>query len=373
MGVKVLDLTDERGIYGAKLIADLGADVVRPEPPSGDPLRARRPLDAEGNSLWFAFFASSRRCFCVDPNAAGDIRKLRLLAAGAAVILLSKNSFASTLLDMDDLQRQNPELILIEVSSFGSDGPWKDYLAPDLVAAALGGAAATTGDETTQPLKSFGELNFILSGAYAAIAALAALYHQEETGQGQKVGVSVHECIASCLEHVFLFYWYGERMKRGRVLPRRGATHWSNAYDVFPARDGCIMATPTPDFDRQLAWLIEEGVQEDLIDPVYMEPENLPLLAVRMMEVMRKWVATRQVEPLFHEAQQRRLPYGWVLPLENLANHPQLLARDWYQEYRLGSRRLSMPGPPYRFSDTPWQLMETHSELLDALEWQETS
>ena len=98
--------------------------------------------------------------------------------------------------------------------SFGNEGPWSDFLAPDIVAGALGGAAATTGDVDTAPLKNFGELNFMISGSYAAIAALSALYSQRRTGQGQTAHLSVHECIASCLEHVFMFYFYHQTLNR---------------------------------------------------------------------------------------------------------------------------------------------------------------
>jgi len=368
--VRILDLTDERGIYGAKLLADLGADVVRPEPPGGDPLRARGPHhEAAGEgatSLWYAFFASNRRFFTLDPATEQGLAQLRQLAGHAHVILTCDGGFGAAHLDLDELQQQHAELVVINTSSFGQFGPWQDYLAPDLVAGALGGAVATTGDADTSPLKNFGELNFMVSGAYVAIAALAALYCARETGVGQSAEVSVHESIASCLEQVLMFYWYADRLMRpSRVLPRQGATHWSNAYTVMPGLNGSIMVTPTPDFDNQLAWLIEEDAHEDLIDPKYMEPENLPLRVERTMELLRKWVAGKDVQTLFHEAQSRHCPYGWVLPIEHVADNPQLDARGWYQPYEIGAAEVTSPGAPYRFSDTPWRLQAHHGPGAD--------
>ena len=116
-------------------------------------------------------------------------------------------------------------------------------------------------------------------GAYTAISALSALYTVAKQVQDSASKQFVHECIASCLEHVFMFYWYGEAMEHpdGKVLPRRGSLHWSNAYDVMNAETGSIMVTPTPDFDKQLTWMIEEDIHDDLIDPKYLEPENLRL------------------------------------------------------------------------------------------------
>jgi len=360
-GVRVIDLTDERGIYGAKLLADLGADVVRPEPPEGDPLRQRGPLTATTaaqTSLWHAFFASNRRFFTLDLGTASGLEQFDQLLLRADIVLTCDNAFAVKEADLAERSAQRPELIVIDVSSFGTSGPWKDYLAPDLVAGALAGAAATTGDIDTPPLKGFGELNFMVSGAYVAIAALAALAKVRKDGQGQRAEISVHECIASCLEHVLMFYWYAETMQRpeGKVLPRRGALHWSDAYAVMPAQNGSVMVTPTPDFDTQLMWLIEEGVQEDLIDPKYQEPENLRLRVERSMQILRAWAAGKDARELFLQAQERHCPYGWVLPLEAVAENPQLAARDWYRKLTINDQTITAPGAAYHFSNTEGEI-----------------
>ena len=357
-GIRVIDLTDERGIYGTKLLADLGAQVIRPEGPEGDPLRNRGPFmknDGDQLSLWHSFFASNRTFVSVDKADLVATQALQNLAEAADIICVDGQT---GFIDLEAAKAANPALVVIELSSFGDSGPWANYLAPDIVAGALGGAAATTGDVDTPPLKNFGDLNFMLSGAYVAIAALSALHYQRTTGQGQRAQLAVHECIASCLEHVFMFYFYQQSINRpeGRVLPRRGALHWSDAYDVVPGKNGAIMVTPAPDFDAQLMWWIEEDVHEDLIDPKYMEPENLRLRTHRSMDIMRRWVANKDVEALFHEAQSRHSPYGWVLPIEQVAQNPQLAARQWYQAYNIAGSEITSPGAPYHFSETPWQL-----------------
>jgi len=376
--LRVLDLTDERGIYGAKLLADLGARVLRPEPPGGDPLRQRGPhapaAGAQYSSLWYAFFSSNRDSLVVDREQPADLERLEAFAATTDIVLMCDHDFAISLVDVEALQRANPALMVVDVSSFGPQGPWANYMAPDLIAGALAGAVATTGDVDTPPIKSFGELNFMVSGVYAAIAALAGLHHATKSGQGQSAHVSVHESIASCLEQVFMFYWYSERMLRpeGPVLPRRGSLHWSNVYQVMNAHSGSIMITPTPDFDRQLAWLIEDDAHGDLIDPVYEDPANLALRAARTMELLREWVAGKDAQTLFEEAQQRHIPYGWVLPIERVADNPQLAARDWYVPLRLGATTVTCPGAPYQFSRTPWSLSDhvAVGEMRQDLDWQ---
>ena len=371
-GVRVLDLTDERAIYGAKLLADLGAEVVRPEPPAGDALRRRGPFHDAGEgkytSLWHEFFASSRRVVVLDPATAAGMAQRAALVDEADVVLCCRGAFGADAATLEAAQARRPALIVIDVSSFGSTGPWKDYLAPDLVAGALGGAVATTGDVDTPPLKTFGELNFILAGAYAAIAALAAIRRRRATGQGDRGELSVHECIASCLEHVLMWYWHQDRLPRasGPVLPRRGSLHWSNAYTVMPAKGGSIMVTPTPSFDNQLVWLVEQEAQEDLLDPKYLEPAHRAAYIQRFMAVLRQWVGRQEVEALFLEAQRRHSPYGWVLPIPKVAGNPQLAARDWWQNYSVGAATLRGPGPPYRFSATPWRLSPTRSGGFEA-------
>jgi crotonobetainyl-CoA:carnitine CoA-transferase CaiB-like acyl-CoA transferase len=376
--VRVVDLTDERGIYGSKLLADLGADVVRPEPPGGDVLRNRGPHHQQnGASLYYTFFGSNRRSFTVDVDNAEHQQQLHQLLMNADIVLVCDEHWAVSKDQVAAIGAERSDMLIVNVTSFGDFGPWRDFLAPDLVAGALGGAVATTGDVDTPPLKSFGELNFMLSGVYAAIGALSALYARETQGTAQSVDVSVHECIASCLEQVFMFYWYYEVMGRPdeQVLPRRGSTHWSNAFTVMNGQDGSIMITPTPDFDKQLAWLIEEDAFGDLMEPQYAEPENLPLLIGRVMELLAEWVAGKDVEALFHESQSRHIPYGWVQPLARVGENPQLKARQWFVTHDVDGVAVKATGAPYHLSSTPWHLADQSAAgadseaILDDIGW----
>ena len=360
--ISVLDLTDDRGIYGAKLLADLGATVIRVEPPDGDPLRARGPHLEDAppgeSSLWYLYFASNRRTCRIDLATPEGRDELTSITNRVDILLTCPGTFGVDAIDVEALQQRRPELVVVDTSSFGPEGPWANYLAPDLVAGALGGAVATTGDVDTPPLKCFGDLNFMISGAYTAIAALSALHAERDTGHGQRADVSVHESLVSCLEHVLLWYWYAPlRADRPeRVLPRRGGLHWSNAYQIMAAKNGAIMVTPTPNVAAHLDWLEEVGFIGDLRDPSYGTPERASLFVRRLMDLTAQWVATRDVETLFFEAQSRHAPFGWVLPVERVVENPQLDARQWWTEYRIADREIRGPGTPFWFSDTPWQM-----------------
>ena len=366
--VRVVDLTDDRAIYAGKLLGDLGASVVRVEPTDGDPLRERAPFHTSGVSLWHAFFASSRSCVQSDDPAV-----IARLAQSADVIIDCQR-----LDDPEALLAANPRLVIVDVTSFGRSGPWSEYQATGLVAEALGGIAATSGDADTPPLKLYGDQYAFVVGVYAAIGALAALRHARVTGQGQIVRLSAHEALCSVLEHVLMWAWYHEQLPFADTpaLPRRGSLHWSNAYVVMQARGGSIMVTPTPDFQKQLAWLLEEGQGAVLLDERYADPANLAEMIALTMSTLRDWVATKDVEAFFHEAQRRHHPYGWVMTLPEVAANPQLAARDWWTSYPLGDDRVPGPGAPYHFSQTPWSVgaggdgeIVNADEALDAVGW----
>ena len=356
--VRVIDLTDDRAIYAGKLLGDLGADVVRVEPAGGDPLRTRGPFHTNKASLWHAFFASSRTFI-----ASGDAPTIEELAQSADIILDCER-----LPDPEALLRANPRLVIVDVTSFGRSGPWQDYQAPGLVAEALGGIAATSGDSDTPPLKLFGDQYAFVGGVYAAVGALSALNHARETGQGQIVRLSTHEALCTVLEHVLMWAWFHELLPfaEGPILPRQGSLHWSTAYVVMQAIGGSIMITPTPDFQRQVAWLIEEGTGLELLDERFTDPANLAEMVELTMTALREWVATKDVEPFFHEAQNRHHPYGWVMTTPEVANNPQLEARNWWADYPVDDASVTGPGAPYHFSDTPWQISNHSGHTSDA-------
>ena len=107
----------------------------------------------------------------------------------------------------------------------------------------------------------------------------------------------------------------------------------------------------------------------------YLEPENLRLRVEKTMNQLRDWVATKNAEDLFFEAQERHMPYGLVLPIEQVAENPQLIARDWFVPYQIGEHKILSTGAPYHFSDTPWQLGEYKSinedqvDILNEIGW----
>lgn len=374
--VRVLDLADERAIYGAKLLADLGAEVIRVEPPDGDPLRRRGPFtagdDGEEHSLYYAYYGSNRRSVALDLESDDGRARLRRLALASDVVIETE-VLAAAGIEVSALLEEKPALVVLSVTSFGTSGPWAGFASTDLVSGALGGFVATTGDVDTKPLNGYGELHHGTTGVYAAIGALSGLHHARETAEGQLVELSVHEAVPSCLEHVLMWAWHHDALPfaEGDVLPRRASLHWSDMYEVMAADGGSVMVTVTPDPMKQLAWLLEVGAEADLLNPRYQDPEQPRVFGVRMMEVLRDWVANWDVEEFFFEAQRRHFPYGWVLSPDRVAASPQLEDRGWWAEYELGDRTVRGPGAPYRLEETPVtqtrRATETGSETAEVL------
>jgi crotonobetainyl-CoA:carnitine CoA-transferase CaiB-like acyl-CoA transferase len=145
----------------------------------------------------------------------------------------------------------------------------------------------------------------------------------------------------------------------------------------MPAKGGSIMVTPTPDSQAQVMWLAEEDAHGDLLDEKYAQAGNYSLFVRRLMELLYKWVATKDVEQFFYEAQARHAPYGWVLPPERIGDNPQLAARNWWADYDIAGMETRGPGAPYQLGATPWRMRayggpgQDAKSVLKAIGWED--
>lgn len=202
-GLRVLDLTGEPGQYAAKLLADLGADVLRVEPASGDPARQRPPFlhDQPGpnRSLAWLHYHTNKRGLALDFDQPADQDKLRALAQVADVVLETAppGYWAAPGLDYQRIQAENPGLIWAAITPFGQTGPRRGWQSSELIALATGGMLTLTGEPTEPPVQLGAQQAYHLAGLHAAIAVLAALRHRDQGGSGQCVDVSLQEAVAS--------------------------------------------------------------------------------------------------------------------------------------------------------------------------------
>lgn len=182
-GGRVLEIPSEFTVYGGKLLAELGADVVLIEPRGGSPLRRLGPFyrNREGpeSSLFFLHYNTSKRGITLDRASIAGQAAFRRLAAGADIVLEGRPPGELDRLGLgpERLAADHPELIVTSVTPFGQDGPYAAYQASDLVACAAGGLLYLTGFPDRPPARPGGNQSFHVAGVTAAYSTLSALYH----------------------------------------------------------------------------------------------------------------------------------------------------------------------------------------------------
>src|SRR5579871_2464119 len=226
-GLRVLELADEKGQFCGKLLGDLGADVVKIEPPGGEPCRNVGPflddIPDPDRSLSFWYHNTSKRAITLDLQTPDGAALFRRLAESADIILetFRPGFLASLGLDHASLASTNPGLILCSLTPFGQTGPWRDYLSSDLLHMAAGGEMASCGyDESdvpnAPPIAPGGGNAWYMGCHYAYISIMAALVYRTVSDQGQFIDVSIHEACALTTEAAIANYVY-----RGEVLLRQ--------------------------------------------------------------------------------------------------------------------------------------------------------
>ena len=234
-GLRILDISEGvSGPFCAKLLGDLGADVVKVEKPeTGDLSRALGPFpdgtpDIERSSSFF-FFNTSKRSVALDLDSEDGLEKLSLLLARFDVVIASDTAeqMARRGLAFEQLRAWQPRVILTTVSGFGSYGPHSDYESSHLIACAVGGWAQLCGTPDREPLQAGGAITETLTGAFAAVATLLAALGRGTHGRGDHVDVSVQEAVLAGAQIPTLLYEY-----RG-LVPERYSSVGSGAGAPF--------------------------------------------------------------------------------------------------------------------------------------------
>ena len=382
-GVRVLDLTGEMGAYCTKLLADLGADVIKIEPPGGDPARNIAPFvgDEPGpdRSLNFLYQNTSKRSITLDLEDEADREKLRKLVPAADIVV---EDFAPGYLDSLDLgyealRQLREDIIVTSITGFGGTGPHKDYLAPDIVGVAMAGIMWLAGDPEDPPNLPFGNQGYFSASAQAAAGTTMALYYRDITGEGQQVEVSMQEALLIAQETAMQTYDMTKSVSN-RAGARGSLPLRIPGFGPYATADGWIYSmvggpagAPWSDL---LQWMVDDGKAEDLQEDVYknitdqlnvrfltglvVNPEegkkHLPTLA-HINEVFTRFCAAKGKWDLYQEGQSRRLLIGIVSTPEDLAKNPQLKARKYYESIESSAGTVRYPGAPYRLSETPWR------------------
>ncbi|MCA1409144.1 CoA transferase [Ensifer sp. IC3342] len=238
-GVKVLDLSRVlAGPYCTALLADLGAEVIKLEPPAGDDYRHIGPF-SRGESALFTLNNRGKRSIVLDLKNADDLALAQALAARVDVVVENfRPGVAARLgLGAETLRATNPRLIYCSISGFGQEGPFRDLPAYDLVVQAMSGLMAGTGEEGGAPLKTGESIADLLAGLFASWSIMAALVQRDTTGQGATLDVAMFDALFSMLTTSHALHLYAGQ------LPRRvGNRHpLSTPFGCFATKDGQVV------------------------------------------------------------------------------------------------------------------------------------
>ena len=373
-GLRILELADETGHFCGKLLGDLGADVVKIEPPGGERSRRIGPflddVPHPERSLSFWYYNTSKRGITLNLETADGRQLFRRLAIAADVIVETFRPGVLTSLGLgyDSLSQENPRLIMCALTPFGQTGPWRDYASSDLLHMAAGGQMASCGyDESdvpnAPPIAPGGGNAWHMGCHFAYMAIMAALVSRSVSGQGQYIDASIHEACALTTESAIANYIY-----RGEVLRRQTGRHHAagpTPRTQFRAKDGnyvCALVAGrlNPRYVKQLADLLDSyGMAGDLKDPKYQDPAFIAANTAHIIDdLVANFIASLPAEEVYHAAQQRGFTWGAVRAPETLLEDPHLRDRDFWKEVEhpeLG-RSFIYPGEAAIFNGSPWRI-----------------
>jgi crotonobetainyl-CoA:carnitine CoA-transferase CaiB-like acyl-CoA transferase len=351
-GVVVLDLTRAlAGPYCTLMLGDLGADVVKVEPPSGDETRTWGPPFVNGESSYFMSVNRNKRSLTLDlkVSAAGDV--LRRLARGADVLV--ENFRPGTLgrlgLSPEAALALNPRLVYTAVSGFGQDGPRRDQPAYDQILQGMGGVMSLTGTPDSGPNKAGIPIADLAAGMFAAYATVAALYERERSGQGQIVDTSMLGGQVALLS-----YQAGAYLATGRPPGRAGNRHSQIApYETFATADGFVNVAVA----NEALWgrFCEAlGLDAARQDPRFATNGDRVVNRAALAALVAPRLAALTTTEALATLEAASIPCGPIYDLAEVFADPQVAhlgLKTTIPHPRAGD--LAITGLPYRLSRTP--------------------
>ena len=389
-GFKILDLTGELGPFGAKMLADMGAEVIKVEPLKGSPERCVKPFyhDEPGveNSLVFWAYNTGKKSITLNLESEQGREIFRRLVADADAVMESFDpGYMDSLgIGYEDLKKINPKLVYTAITPYGLTGPYVDqhWKYTDLTIWAMGGTMASCGNPDRPPVRISTHQVSTMAGQYAGLGTATALFGAEKTGEGTKVDVSAYEAVgrlmlmepASWLFHHRNLHRSGEKNLRGPVLLRQ----------VWQCKDGNVAVRLSP--GRQMRtvktlmdWIIETGEGDELKEYDF---ENFPLVpgsqpvVDKIEAIMMKFFEKRTKAEIASEALKRHFDLVAVQDAADIVADEHLAYRNFWEEVRhedLGET-YKYPGTMFISTEGRWvpkkrapHLGEDNAEVYGAL------
>jgi crotonobetainyl-CoA:carnitine CoA-transferase CaiB-like acyl-CoA transferase len=361
-GIRVLDLADNAVAYASRLLADLGAEVIRIAPPP-----CKVPAGLTENARYaHAFWNANKKSITLDLGCADGRRLLGELVTRSDVVIetFAPGTLAAWGIGYEAMKDRNPGIILVSVTPYGQSGPCAKFRATDLTLLAAGGLLSLGGYPEIGPVAVAGEQGYLAAAIFGAVAALKALLEREGTNHGhpnhgQWLDVSGQESIAFALEDA-IPEWY----LNGSIRRRTGDQAREAGTGVYPCRDGHVSMVAgrlgtAKAFKTLVEWIAASGTPggEALLDERWQDftfrqsPEGI----ARFAEIFGAFCASRGKQELYREGQARQIAIAPVNTVADIVKDEQLRANGFFRSLHddaLG-RDLAVPGPPYRLARTP--------------------
>lgn len=332
-GVLVIDATDRFGWLAGRILADLGADVIKIDQPGTD----------RSKPEWRAFNVN-KRVLEADPSRPANASAFGEMLAKADVCLVTPAPRESGgAFDPDALRKAHPRLVVVVITPFGREGPRKDWRATDLEVMAAGGAMSMAGEPGGIPVRISEPQSYCWAGTHAAMGALTALVHRDVTGRGDLVEVSAQSSVVIALSHAPAFFdLLGEKPTRAGAF-MTGRSIKGARYRVFwPCRDGWLNfifyggVAGRRTNEQLVAWMRERGA--DLghladIDWARFDPTKADQAEVDALEApaMKFFAGITKREYLIEAHKREMLGYP-VSTVADLVTDPQIEARGFFQK-----------------------------------------
>ncbi|MEK7354702.1 MAG: CoA transferase [Chloroflexota bacterium] len=352
-GVKVLDLTEERGLYAGKMLADLGADVIKIEKPEGSKARRTSPFkdDIPGleNSLYFLNFNTNKRgvTLNIDSSAGRDIFKQLALRTDILIEDFEVGVMQSLGLDYPVLRELNQGIIMASITGFGQTGPYHKFKAPDLVSFAMGGMMNLNGPRNAAPVVAPCEQSYYGASVASVFGILTALFLRMSTGEGQLVDASAHEVVATFASEIMSY------SNTSRIGQRSGSQFGSVPGRIYPCMDGYVhILTIRPNHWKGFLEVL--GAPETLAgkewDSGVFRNKNVDIIDAHVTE----FTMTHTKIEITELCQAKGIPCTPVNTPAEFSQDPHMKERKFFVKLEhpvLGP--YSYLSPPYRLSQTP--------------------
>jgi crotonobetainyl-CoA:carnitine CoA-transferase CaiB-like acyl-CoA transferase len=357
-GLRVLDLTGRMGGYCGLLLANLGAEVILIELPTGDPMRCEGPFKNDivhpDGSLSFAGYHTNKKGIVLDLETAQGQTTFRALVTNADVLIEDRPPGYLDRIGIGyrALQVIRPSLVMTSISGFGFKGPYRDFKAPNIVAFAMGGLMNLCGYPERAPLMGPCDVAYHLGSVHAAFGTLVALYNRRGTGRGDHVEVSLQDVLVAD-PFLRIITRYGVT---GEIPERTGHSQSTTVAETYKCKDGYarIFCNQPDHWKRLVEWL---GNPAELMDPKLENVQNRHPLRPVLDRIIEARTLTSDTKAFFEEFQSHRLAASPINSPSAFLEDPQTKHRQYVAEIDgpyLGRHRF--PGDPYKFSESPWRI-----------------